>query len=75
MKLPRITRVTEIVFILKSGRSLTQKFTNFSYKYTAEAVTNMKWTTDDGSLFYIVIGEISAITQGKPRTSIRFRDK
>lgn len=75
MKLPRITRVFEVIFVLKSGASLTRKFTKFSCRYTAEAITDMKWTTADGSLFYIVLNDVAAISQGDSRLTIKFRDK
>jgi hypothetical protein len=73
MRLPRITTIHTMEFMLKSGITFTAEFTDFELDSTVEGVTRMKYTTPKFALMHITFADISVVRQIAQRRVIRWR--
>jgi hypothetical protein len=73
MRLPRITPIYTVEFILKSGATLDADFIHFNLNYDAEEINSMNFTADC-KMFYINMADISVVRQVRQRRVIRWRN-
>lgn len=75
MKLPRLSNVYTVRFLLKGGNEVTHDLRDFSFKGNSEEITSIKWVSDDDWPFYVSLSEIAAVKIQSKRIRFRFRDK
>jgi hypothetical protein len=73
MKLPRLTCIYTVNIYLKGGTIVQRDFRNFKITYNVDVITSLKWTTDDSSMFYVSLCDISCAQIVRSRYRFRFR--